>query len=168
MAHRTMEEKIYKWQVILYFSSSGLEFSVWFIQVILLYLVDKCPSLFEKITHLFGIYRWVAGYHKHEALLQENEDLQRVNKTWPCQSGRLWGKHLNTNQSMIAWIRFGKHLNTNRVYDGFDKVSIRGHVFFLCWPKLIFWISCLFAWGRVGQLSSICNEVSHPIRMRRS
>ena len=115
VAHRTMEEKIYKWQVILYFSS-GLEFSVWFIQVILLYLVDKCPSLFEQNTHLFGIYRWIAGYHKHEALFHENEDLQRMNKTWPCQSGRLWGKHLNTNQSMIAWIRFAKHLNTNRVW----------------------------------------------------
>jgi len=47
MAHRTMEEKIYKRQVILHFSSSGFEFSVLVIQVILLYLVDKAPSLFE-------------------------------------------------------------------------------------------------------------------------
>jgi hypothetical protein len=42
-----MEEKIYKRQVILHFSSSGFEFSVLVIQVILLYMVDKAPSLFE-------------------------------------------------------------------------------------------------------------------------
>ena len=51
MAHRTMEEKIYKRQVILYISS-GLEFSFWIIQAILLYLVDKGPSLFEKLLIL--------------------------------------------------------------------------------------------------------------------
>jgi len=42
-------------------------------------LVDKGPSLFEKSTHLFGIYRWIAGYHEHEALLQENEE-ERLTK----------------------------------------------------------------------------------------
>jgi hypothetical protein len=48
MAHRTMEEKIYKRRVILhFFSSFGFEFSVLVNQVILLYLVDIAPSLFE-------------------------------------------------------------------------------------------------------------------------
>jgi hypothetical protein len=23
---------------------------------------------------MFGIYRWISGYHEHEALLQENEE----------------------------------------------------------------------------------------------
>jgi transcriptional regulator ATRX len=28
---------------------------------------------------MFGIYRWIAGYHEHEALLQENEE-ERLTK----------------------------------------------------------------------------------------
>ena len=43
-------------------------------------------------------------------------------------------------------------------YDGFDKVSIRGHVYFCCvGQNWFFEWSCLFACGRVGQPSSVCN-----------
>lgn len=56
MAHQTMEEKIYKRQVILHFFLSGFEFSILVIQLILLYLVDKAPSLFK--INLSSINRW--------------------------------------------------------------------------------------------------------------